>query len=139
LGRPAGEVEANDHPAKPGVRFRQQSMVHDVVRDAVRDALMKARPVPHFTSEIRARPTASQALSPGAVIPSDAPYAVEPNSSAGFQLVAPAPPPFNASLQFQDAITVEANAARAVARIDHAAPGHAAVGMPAAVSSNVSA
>ena len=43
--------------------------LHDFVRDSVRAALMKARPAPHFTAEIAAHPTASQALSPGAIAP----------------------------------------------------------------------
>ena len=41
-------------------------VMHDFVRDSVRAALMKARPVPQFVSEIRAHATASQALTPGA-------------------------------------------------------------------------
>ena len=41
--------------------------MHDFVRDSVRAALMKARPVPQFVSEIHAHATASQSLTPGAV------------------------------------------------------------------------
>src|SRR5262249_45203007 len=56
----------NVHPSKTEVRFRQQQTVHDFVCDSVRTALMKARPIPQFVQEIKAQPTASQALSPGA-------------------------------------------------------------------------
>jgi len=64
LEMPAAEVDVNVHPSKTEVRFRQQTVVHDFVRDAVREALMKARPVPRFLSEINAQPTATPGLTP---------------------------------------------------------------------------
>src|SRR5216110_3526996 len=64
LELPAAEVDVNVHPSKTEVRFRQQSAIHDFVRDTARAALMKARPVPQFVSEIGARATAGQALTP---------------------------------------------------------------------------
>src|SRR5437660_3084463 len=66
LEMPAGEVDVNVHPSKTEVRFRQQTVIHDFVRDSIRAALMKARPVPQFMTEIRTHATASQSLTPGA-------------------------------------------------------------------------
>src|SRR5947209_14107144 len=69
LELPAAEVDVNVHPSKTEVRFRQQTAMHDFVRDTVRAALMKARPVPQFVAEMRAHATAGQALTPGAGLP----------------------------------------------------------------------
>src|SRR5437899_1476966 len=66
LELPTAEVDVNVHPSKTEVRFRQQTALHDFVRDSVRAALMKARPVPQFTTAINAHPTAGPALTPGA-------------------------------------------------------------------------
>jgi DNA mismatch repair protein MutL len=96
------------------------------VRDTVRAALMKARPVPQFTTEIHAHATASSGLTPGArewEPPSDlappgsaARTFYDPAAGAGFALQAPLAPPVSARFQFEGGIAVEANAAIPVAR-----------------------
>src|SRR5579862_7393037 len=147
LELPAAEVDVNVHPSKTEVRFRQQTAMHDFVRDSVRAALMKARPVPQFVTEMRAHATASQALTPGAMTPGIESW--EPVSGAGsgvgdaesslatdarngvggdflggggFSLQAPVPPPISQRFQFEGGIAVEANAALSLAREVEAVP-----------------
>jgi DNA mismatch repair protein MutL len=64
LEMPAHEVDVNVHPAKTEVRFRQQTYVHDFVRDAIRNTLVKARPAAGFLSALEASPHASPSLMP---------------------------------------------------------------------------
>jgi len=120
LEMPTAEVDVNVHPSKTEVRFRQQSVIHDFVRDSARAALMKARPVPQFLSEINAQPSAGMALTPGSLRGNGTQAASwrdlgEPGVT-GFALEAPQVPPTTAHLEFEGGIAVEANAAVALAR-----------------------
>lgn len=124
IDMPPQEVDCNVHPSKVEVRFRQNSVVHDFVRDSVRAALLKARPVPQFAREINAQPSAGQALTPGALTGFSSGHAAAQAQGAllepleGFALQPPAMPPMNARLAFESGIEISGNAALATARMN---------------------
>ena len=64
LEMPPEEVDVNVHPAKTEVRFRQQSLIHDFVRDSLRNALIAARPAAGFRAALDSSPAATPSLIP---------------------------------------------------------------------------
>ena len=114
LEMPPEEVDVNVHPAKTEVRFRQQNLIHDFVRDSLRSALVASRPAAGFLAALDNAPVASPSLIPAPAshvpdqqegTPANA-MPPEPDSEgaypaeAAFQLTAPAPTPEPGNLPF---------------------------------------
>ncbi|HXS77382.1 MAG TPA: DNA mismatch repair endonuclease MutL [Terracidiphilus sp.] len=108
LEMPPEEVDVNVHPAKTEVRFRQQSLIHDFVRDSLRNALIAARPVAGFKAALESSPAATPSLIPipGSRLPGSPDEPVDDvdqeasTEAEPFRLTSPRPTPIPGKLPF---------------------------------------
>jgi DNA mismatch repair protein MutL len=112
LEMPPEEIDVNVHPAKTEVRFRQQSHIHDFVRDSLRRALIEARPAAGFLAALDNAPLASPSLMPAQLSPlpgapgeavavdSEGASAVNGGEAGPFQLTPRLPTPEPGKLPF---------------------------------------
>ena len=104
LEMPPEEVDVNVHPAKTEVRFRQQNLIHDFVRDSLRAALARSRPAAGFLAAMEQSAAATPSLMPAALSrlpksPDDMPILADGQTDPADRSPMPPLVPFQAETQ----------------------------------------
>jgi DNA mismatch repair protein MutL len=81
---PYDEVDVNAHPAKIEIRFREQSLVHDLIRDTIQRSLIESKSIPIYDHRSGGWPQASpfSDSTPGYSQPLSSPFDFTPSSAA---------------------------------------------------------
>jgi DNA mismatch repair protein MutL len=79
---PYDEVDVNAHPAKIEIRFREQSLVHDLIRDTIQRSLIQSKSIPIYDHRSGAWPQASPFSDSTIPLPLPSPFDFTPSSAA---------------------------------------------------------